>query len=128
MGTRKSTVARIAILGCAGLFCLGANWTWDGGGSDNKWSTCGNWQSSACSQTPGYPSTSNDDVAFSDDDTVELINESIDDLLIEWEITFDGASGATLTVDSLLIKGASDDTSALTVQTGAELLADGSNL
>lgn len=127
MCTRKSTIARILILGCAVATSLGATWTWSGAGADDDWDTCGNWGATACTMPVGYPSTTNDDVTFSQDDIIELIDEEIDDMLIEYDITFDGGDGVTLTVDSLFIKGAASGTTVLTVSGGAELLADGTN-
>jgi hypothetical protein len=121
----KKRVICAIILSCTAL-CLGGTWTWDDGGAGHAWTTCENWQATACSGLPGYPSTTNDDVNFGAGGTVVMTTVTIDDLVTEYSITFDGADGAVLTVDSLLINTSGGEV-LLTVQGGATLVADGTN-
>lgn len=123
-----------AIIMCVAAVAMADTWTWSGDNTnDNKWVTCDNWGSEACTKIVGYPSTTNDDVTFSTDETIEIITEQIDDMLFEYDITFHGASGATLTADSFSMVAPCEGncgsvTTVLTVSGGAEFVADGSGL
>jgi len=120
MGTRKSTVARILTLACAGLFCLGASFTWTGNGADDDWDTCGNWD--ACSQVFLYSGTG-DDATIDGTYTVDLIDQTIDDITLSGTITFGAAeSDPVLTVNTFTIESGA----ALTITEGATILAIGS--
>ena len=107
MGTRKSTFARILILGCAALFVLGATFTWTGGGANDDWDNGDNWDCTACS---GYPDGTDDDASADGIYTIDLIDETIDDLTLSGTITFGDANGddPVLCLDTLTINAASD--------------------
>lgn len=117
MSRRKSTSARILILGCAGLLCLGASFTWSGNGADDDWDTCGNWD--ACSQFFQYPGTG-DDATIDGTYTVDLIDQTIDDLTLSGTVTFGAAeTDPVLTVNTLTIQSHAS----LTISEGASILA-----
>jgi hypothetical protein len=123
MESWKSSSARILMVGCVAVFCLGSSWTWDED-IDNSWTECRNWQASACSGLPGYPSTSNDDLNFPYGGIVNIITETVDDMVIESTLGLGGSPGAVLTVDSIFMDGTNDDV-LLGVGNGVTLIASG---
>ncbi len=107
MGTRKSTVARILIVGCAGIFCLGATYTWTGGGANDDWNNGENWDCTVC---VGYPDDTGDDANADGTYNIDLVDETIDDLTLSGTITIGDANGddPVLCLDTLTINAASD--------------------
>ena len=104
MGTRKSTSARILTLGCAGLFCLGASYTWTGNGADDDWDNGDNW--SCIGACGSYPDTASDDATVNGTHDVDLIDECIDDLTITGTVNIGAAEFTpTLHVDTFTIAG-----------------------
>ena len=104
MGTRKSTFVRIAILGCAALFGLGATFTWTGGGTDDDWDNCENWTTSSIGECS--PDDANDDAVIDVGgvEPIDLVTTTIDDMTISAVVIFGAAEpNASLCVDSLTI-------------------------
>jgi len=103
MRTACMVMLVVVSVGFAGSF------TWTGNGSDDDWDTTANWTSSSCMGC--YPDDTGDDAtiptpACCTGYAVNLITESIDDLTIEGDVDFSGASGdPVLTVDSVTIIG-----------------------
>lgn len=123
MGSWKSTTARMLALGCAVVLSLGSSWTWDGD-VDFSWTDCDNWQAGACTGVTGYPSSTNDDVNFPNGGIVEIITETLDDMVVESALGLSGSAGAVLTVDSIFMDGTNGDV-LLAVADGVTLVASG---
>ncbi|HNQ22431.1 MAG TPA: hypothetical protein PKK06_04990 [Phycisphaerae bacterium] len=110
--TRKHWIVGVLIFASVGAVCLGALYTWTGGGQDDNWDTSANW--STYGQRP-YPSTTSDDAVFPYDQNgwaVNLTTEQIDDLSISADTEFQAGGGGgggwvTLTADTVTISGTS---------------------
>jgi hypothetical protein len=114
---RKSSVARILMLGCAGVFCLGASYTWTGGGANDDWDNGDNW---SCTGLCGSYPVNGDDAAADGTFTIDLIDQAIDDLTLSGTITFGDAGGddPVLCLDTLTITAGAD----LQMTEGARLI------
>jgi hypothetical protein len=101
----RTLLALVLAFAVASVVALGASFTWTGNGGDDDWDTCGNWD--ACTQMPTYPSDCNSDATIDGTYTVDLVEESIDDLTVCGTVTFGDANDddPTLFVDSLTIEG-----------------------
>lgn len=94
-------------LACA-FVCLGASYTWDGGGVDDDWTTAGNWDDDL-----SYPSGSTDDATFPYDASgwsVDLSSDigQIDDLVIEGDVDFTGSGTEELSVTKVTLDASSN--------------------
>jgi len=107
--------------------CLGATFTWDGGGADEDWDTCDNW--SGIGLTCCYPCSTSDSAIIPYDAqqvpwTIELTDETIDDLSVNASVAFypDGASN-TLTLSGTLTLTATQAPTLITMNSGAKIVS-----
>jgi len=107
MNRKRICLVAAAILTAAGAV-LAATYVWSGGGDDNDWDNCRNWDPPG-QFFPCYPSTENHDAevrAQGGPWTIDLIEETIDDLTIATDVTFGMATSPPwLSVDSLTVVG-----------------------
>lgn len=99
----------LVILAIAGM-ALATAYLWDGSGANALFSNQDNWAvSSGFCQPPNcWPNTTNDDAVIDIEDTVQLVNEEIDDLTVADDVTFTAnplVGGAVLDVDTATFQG-----------------------
>ncbi len=104
----RCALAALMVLGAPALATL---YEWTGAGANDEWDNYQNWDCGAACDPTSYPSTTNDDAIVDTTDTINLTDETIDDLSIDNPgsndgPTFDGQdSELSLTCDTITISG-----------------------
>ena len=107
---KRTIVAIVAALACTAGAAIAATYTWNGSSGSN-WTSC-SWDIVG-NPAQCYPSTTGDDAIIVYDEgigsipyTINMVTESIDDLTIMTDVTFQQPFATpTLTVDSISISG-----------------------
>jgi hypothetical protein len=98
MNRKRTRLGMLALLAFSTMTvaAFATAYTWVGGSS-------GDWDADAEWDESGYPDGSDDDATIATDTTVTLVNECIDDLTIDEDVTIAGSG--TLEVDTIEIIG-----------------------